>query len=489
MSGVDLSALRLDQRAAAIPPRPWGPRLVGAIALLLAATVALTFLWPMLRPVRAVPMVAVRSATAEGATTTAFAEAAGWIEPDPFPIIVRPLVAGRVESIEVLEGAPVQAGSTVIARLASAELLAEKERAVAVLAERDRELRVAEVALELARAQLGQRAQLRMAVAEARLGVSDREGRLAVSRGVLESAIADARGAEAARQAQEQLNATGGTHAVALARAQAALDAAEAVTEASRQAVAALERELADARARLTLAEELLDNPVDLQGAVLTGEAAVEQARAESGVAAVSLQIAERELQWTEVLAPFDGAVMRLLVDPGAWVGPEGEGILAIYDPQRLRARIDVPLGSVGGIREGQAVELHSEVLGDLLVRGVVQRVQRESDLLKNTLQVKVQVLDPPSLLRPETLCRARFLGGEQTGPAASNVAFLVPKAAVREGVVFVFDPARRCARAVPVQVVHEDGDGIVVRGELSVAQRVILAPVKDGESVREEQP
>jgi multidrug efflux pump subunit AcrA (membrane-fusion protein) len=155
----------------------------------------------------------------------------------------------------------------------------------------------------------------------------------------------------------------------------------------------------------------------------------------------------------------------------------------------KLRARIDVPLGAVAGVHEGQAVELRSEVLGGTVVRGVVQRVQRESDLLKNTLQVKVQVLDPPALLRPETLCRARFLGSGSDAGGGANAgerAFVVPRGAVRGGSVFRFDPAAGRARAVPVTVLQEQGDDVVVQGELSVAQRVIVGEVEDGEAVRE---
>ncbi len=250
-----------------------------------------------------------------------------------------------------------------------------------------------------------------------------------------------------------------------------------------------MEREVAAAAAVLQLAEELAARPVELEGAVETARADVERSTAALASTRAEQRIAARELGWTEVLAPVSGVVMKLLAAPGTNAGPEHDAIVAIYDPAKLRARIDVPLGSVAGIHEGQQVELRSEVLGSTVVRGVVQRVQRESDLLKNTLQVKVQVLEPPPLLRPETLCRARFLGGDAAGEpgAAAARTFVVPRAAVHDGAVFRFDPAAGRARAVPVTVVQQQGDDVVVQGELSIAQRVILVAVHDGEAVSEE--
>ena len=84
MSSVDLSALRMGAEAPAMPRRPLGPRLLTAAVLLLVAGVGASFAWPLLRPVRAVPTAAVRPAAA-AQLATAIAEAAGWIEPDPFP--------------------------------------------------------------------------------------------------------------------------------------------------------------------------------------------------------------------------------------------------------------------------------------------------------------------------------------------------------------------------------------------------------------------
>jgi len=144
---------------------------------------------------------------------------------------------------------------------------------------------------------------------------------------------------------------------------------------------------------------------------------------------------------------------------------------------------VDVPLASVGGVREGQEVEVRSEVTGAAAAKGVVLRVQRESDLLKNTLQVKVRLLDPDPLLRPETLVRARFLAPPGTDGAPVEL-FRVPRGAVRNGgAVFVLHPDG--ARRVAVEKVAEVDADVIVRGPLTPADLVILDPVAEGERVQ----
>jgi RND family efflux transporter MFP subunit len=487
MNSVDLSALRMAEQPPVIPKRPIGPRLLAAGALGMVVAVAATFLWPLLQPARIVPAVQVESVAAIGPSTVAMAEAAGWIEPDPFPVLVRPLVSGRVERIPLLEGAEVQEGITIVATLASAALQAQKERADVAVVERERELVAAQERLKLAEGLFEQRAQLRTARAEAEAGVVAKEARLAGTLGMKDRAIAEERSAAAALVAQQKLEAAGGSYAVARERAEAAAQAATANAKATAAEAALAEQELAAAREVMRVAVEVATNPVELAGALAVAKADVERAKAQLAAAHAEQQIAARELDLLVVRAPASGVVMKVLAAPGATAGPEGEPILSLYDPLRLRARIDVPLGSVGAVRDGQRVELRSEVLGNVIVHGRVQRTQRESDLLKNTLQVKVQVLDPPPLLRPETLCRARFLAEPTEDAANTPSAFRVPKPAVQGGQVFVLDPDTGTVRGIAVEVIQEEGDRVIVRGELSVTQRAIVVPVTQGERVREE--
>jgi len=481
MSEVDLSALRLEERPP--PRRPRGTRIALALVGLLAVALLASFLVPLLRPVRNVRVAPVVATRGGGPARVALAEAAGWIEPEPFPVVVRPLVGGVLAELLVLEGQAVRAGETVLARLQSATLQAAADRAGPRVAQAEAAHARAQADLAVAEALLAQKAPLRMEEAAARRALADAGAALAARRGEHRAAEAQLAARRAELEGQEKLAEAGGTYPVALTRARAAVRETEARVDALAAAVTELEEQHAAAEAVAQVAAEAAADPRALEGDVARARAAVVAAAADAEAARAEAAIAARELAWAEVRAPVDGVVMKLLAAPGDMVGPDGHGVVALYDPRRLQARVDVPLASVGGVREGQEVEVRSEVTGAAAAKGVVLRVQRESDLLKNTLQVKVRLLDPDPLLRPETLVRARFLAPPGTDGAPVEL-FRVPRGAVRNGgAVFVLHPDG--ARRVAVEKVAEVDADVIVRGPLTPADLVILDPVAEGERVQ----
>ncbi|MHC4938711.1 MAG: HlyD family secretion protein [Planctomycetota bacterium] len=488
MSQVDLDALRIERDAA--PAREPRVRRWGVIGLVLVVLfVAGTFLVPLFRPAQDVRTVPVRYAgQAEGTARIGVAEAAGWIEPEPFPVYARPLISGVLTELLVLEGDVVKKNETVIARLESAELLARRDRARADVKLREAELERASADFQVASSLLEQKGSPRLDAVQHKHEVVRDEAQVKKAERDLAAAIAEREAASAELEGQERLLEGGASYPVALAKARAALRAADAIVESRRVDLERIRDELEQARAKLKIAEELRDDPRGLAGEMRRMRAEVGRKAAQLDAARVELSIAQRELGWCEVKAPIDGAVMKLLASPGETVGPQSKGVVALYEPKKLQARIDVPLASIGGVRVGQEVEIRSEATPGTVTRGTVLRVQRESDMLKNTTQVKVRLLDPLPLLVPETLCRARFLATQQAGEQqAVPELFRIPRSALQGGVVFVIDPqAGGRARRIAVEKIGDADLDVIVKGPLSVTQRVILDDVTDGQRVRE---
>jgi len=480
----------------AAPPRPSVPRppsrwksriLVPGVILAAAGALLLYTARDALRPaipVAVVPVVqrepaaptaATAAPTASPAPSRAevIAQAAGWVEPDPFPINISALTDGVVREVLVLEGDAVEPGQVVArlvdddARLALAAARAERDRRAADLA-------LAEADLAAAQTRWDNPVDRTRDVAAA-------ESALARARAELEKLPADL-AAEEARLAEvldelerkRPLADTGAVSRGELARLERRAAAQRAALDALRATRPILESRLRAAEADLAAAKENLRLRIDEARALAAARAAADQARAMLAAAEADLAAAQLRLERTEIRSPVAGVVLSRLAAPGTRLMPGGgdaglgEAIrgdsptsggyaVRLYDPARLQVRVDVPLADAGKLSIGQTAEITAEVLPNRTLRGRITRILGEANLQKNTLQVKVAIDDPPPALRPEMLARVRFFGsGEAVATTsaspstAATPALFVPTSALinRNGTTAQIWIADRRARA-----------------------------------------
>lgn len=511
-SHADLEALRRSEPAALPARRRVLPKLVTIVIVLGLLGAAYAVLEPLFFPPRAVRLAAVEPLAAGDSRTprASSVQAAGWVEADPFPITVRPLVPGVVETLDVLEGTRVEKDKTRIAVLRNAQLENALVTAKAQLELMRKIHERRQVTLAVMQSILEQKLELRALQAQYR-------GELATARAEVDRAAARRNVAEAALarsrvelDAQRELEKAGHATPTALAVAKAAVREAEERVKEVRFDEVRVVADLSRINDLLELAREGVRDPRVLQGRVDEAEAAMHQAHADEKRAQAEVDVALRNVELLTITAPADGVVMRLEAAPGALVGPSGEfkgsgegagstGLLnrmtgticSIYDPQKLQVRVDVPYADLPGIVEGTEVELEAKAVPGKRFRGVVDRLVREADITQAKLQVKVRVVDPDERLRPEMLCTARFLVKEDATPTPSTqrgpVRMRVPSEAVKVDAVFVYDPTGGGkARRVPVRVLGERDGMTTVEGELGLSSKVILDDVKDGESIKE---
>ena len=489
------------------------PRLLVAL-LVLGGIAALygAFLDPLLFPPREVRLAPVREMSGGSAPSrTAVAPAAGWLEAEPFPVTVRPLVPGVVERLEVVEGQAVKRDETVIAVLRNVDLENALRTAEAEVAAKTAQAVLAEARSTRAKALLEQKIDVRAAALLAELesrraaeAVREAQAEVARSEGALEKAAAEV-------DAQRALRGTGGTPSIALRIAEAEQKTAQAEREVR---LVALGRARAEADVRVrehALAQEALADPRALAGeaAVAAQEAAA--ARSEERLATVRAEVARGQVARLTVKAPVDGVVQRLLASVGAPTGPDAPtaremstvgpgstgaldivmgGLALLYDPAHLQARVEVPVADLASIDLGSEVALEVDTARGRTFRGQVLRLVGEANIQNNKLWVKVRLLETDPLLRPEMLVRAKFLAKPvPEGEAASGRPRLsVPSTALQGGAVFVFDPTRGGrARRVPVETRGESGGFTEVEGALGLSNEVILEPhgLEDGMKVR----
>jgi len=232
--------------------------------------------------------------------------------------------------------------------------------------------------------------------------------------------------------------------------------------------------ELIRAQASYDLALAELERQRQLGTRSVASESELDRARAEERRRYAALLEARTRLADTEIVAPFDGLVNSLDLDPGAYVSP-GTPIAEVLDVALLELTLPVSDRQVGAIAVGALASVRVDALGN---EGVAGRVVRKGGAPQTETQrypVVLSLDNASGTLLPGMLAHAMLEVG--TAPAIR----LPASAVIREfelDYVFVVDAngrvrrTRVSTRPVPfrperVEVLDglEDGAKVVVSG------------------------
>lgn len=219
------------------------------------------------------------------------------------------------------------------------------------------------------------------------------------------------------------------------------------------------------------------------------------EARAKVAAARAELQLARLNLKRTEVVAPYDGRVVRKLVDLGQYLR-KGDKVAEIFAVNMAEITINLEDRDLAWLRvpgltapadeEGSPATVEVRFAGhELRWQGRVVRAGGKVDPRTRLVPVVVQVKAPYRQLPP--LVPGVFVQVRLTGRRLPQ-ADLLPRAAVREGdMVWVVDD-QGVLRFRKVQVARfQDGQAVITDG-LSAGERVVISPlraVSDGMKVK----
>lgn len=501
--GAAIAGLTVAAEQIPVPPTRWKTRILLPTALILSAGSLLAYtardaLTPA-TPVRVVPVVAKAGGEVGAQTGGVVVQAPGWVEADPFAIGVSALVDGVVREVLVLEGERVEKDQ-VVARLVDDEARIALQRAEAELSEAKAEVDVADAELQSAQRNWEHPIGLTQAVATAEAKVAEK--RAALERWPAELAADQAKAEEmkAEYERTKDLHAKGQTSEIELIRAEKQAQAATALVESIRLRKPVMAAELAAMQADFQAATD--NARLRIADAKELAAAKAERAKAESAVIRAEAMAAEARLALnrTSVRSPASGVVQTRLVEPGSRVMlnsdmPRANQLLRLYNPQKLQVRIDIPLSDAAKVQVGMQADVVVQVLPDRTFRGEVSRVVHEADIQRNTLQVKVRLIDPSEELKPEMLARARFLGRASTTSApAGSARIFVPLAYVHRGEqghahVVIVNQSRETAQMRAITLGSATlGDSIEVLDGLQAGDRIIAGDpmqIRDGQRVR----
>jgi RND family efflux transporter MFP subunit len=438
----DLEGLRIDRSAVAVSdgPAPWAKSvIIGGIVvvvLLGIATLAYRFLFA------SAPEVEVVRATAEGGNVggSVVLTATGYIIPH-HRIEANSKVTGRVAWIGVEKGDQVKEGQ-VLVRLEDQEFRAQYDQARG--------------AADSARAQLEQLEH----------GSRPEEVEQAANN------LSEARATEA--NDKINLDRTKNLFDQGVVSKQA-LDDASAKYEASQQRVHSLEQSHTLAR---------------------IGPRAEEIARAKGALTQAEGQAAYQKslLDATVIRAPITGTILERSVEKGELLTGQfasaARPVFALADLNDIQADLDISQDDFAKLTPHQKAIVTVDAFPDLKWDGAIAEVSPEANRQKATIEVKVQILNPDSHLRPEMNTTVRFVADENKGPATQqSLGAVVPSAAIRDadGNKYVFIVFQGKAMKRDVKVLSQRSAGALVSGLNGGESVITTAPegLKDGDKIK----
>ena len=262
---------------------------------------------------------------------------------------LRPKVSGRLRSLALEDGTPVEEGTVV-----------DEGQQIAQIDDR-------EYKAQLDNAKAGQ-AAAKAAVAAAKASLAQLKASQASAVAAIASAQANFDDKQRELGRQKALHEKGAT-------TQQALDQAET---AAVQAQASLEQRRAEEQAA---AAKIASGEAEIQKA----EAALEQANA-------NFEQAELNLEETRIYAPMRGIVRRKFIDPGSMVSPT-TSIVNILSMSTVKVIISIPINYLPFVRPGQtSATMRVDALPGQDIPCVIEKLYPAVNPVTRTAQAEIRV-------------------------------------------------------------------------------------------------
>ena len=200
------------------------------------------------------------------------------------------------------------------------------------------------------------------------------------------------------------------------------------------------------------------------------------------------LNLARRDLDKTELLAPFDGVIATKYADPFQEVA-RGEKIFDIYIEGAMEVVLNVPETKIGEIYQGLPADVSFPAEN---IEPLVGRVSEVGSVASeaNAYPVKVILANPPSSVLPGMTAEASLVLGSE----GSDSSFLVPFSAIApgddpgRGYVFVFDSATSTVNRTAVKGKGVRDNRVMITEGVKAGDVIAIAGVsflRDGQKVK----
>ena len=218
----------------------------------------------------------------------------------------------------------------------------------------------------------------------------------------------------------------------------------------------------------------------------------IDAARGQMIQAQGQMDYAKSQLDATEIRAPVTGTILDRTAEKGelilAQFASTAGSVVSLADLNDLQVELDISQDDFSKLGPKQKGIVTTDAYPDKHYNGEIAQISPEANRQKATVQVKVQILNPDSYLRPDMNATVQFLSDEKPRSQAQS-GVLVPTAAVRDSngkkVVLIDYKDRAVAREV--QIISTRTTGYLVNGLTGGEDVIVSGPpnLKDGDRIK----
>lgn len=223
----------------------------------------------------------------------------------------------------------------------------------------------------------------------------------------------------------------------------------------------------------------------------------IDAARGQVQQAKGAMDFYQTQLDNTVIRAPVTGTILERAVEKGefvttSFVGDRGAKgyVVSLADLNDLEVELDISQNDFAKLGPHQRGWVTTDAYPDRKYDGFIRQISPEANRQKATVQVKVKILKPDDLLRPDMNASVAFYSDEKAaGGAAPQPVVVAPATAVRDGAVFVVLDGKAVRRTVKTG--GATSQGVRIEQGLIGGEDLIVNPpanLKDGGRVKVKQ-
>lgn len=236
------------------------------------------------------------------------------------------------------------------------------------------------------------------------------------------------------------------------------------------------------AMAEMVLAMQSLNRIEQLVSRRVASQEQLDKARSEVAARKARLdgldaqvEVGQKALQDTQIIAPFDGIVSKVMVNQGTQVAPDAE-LLTLVDVADMEARVLISTQDVSRVAAGQFVELQIHGFKNQPIKGEVARISPVVDEGSRSVAIHIRLPDDGYRFKG-----GMFIHGSVLVRQAED-AIAVPVAALRrdQQEVYVLKLLDGVLVRQPVTIISQWEDEMAEVSGLAPGDMIVRSPLSE---------